>query len=137
MASQYFSCKSALYHYYGTAQKNYSEYLTDDMVKYKKYFYVLRPILACKWIEKKKCPPPVLFQELVNEVLEEEMKSSVDELLAQKVQMAEADKGVRIDRLNEYICENLTYFKELEEQMQDDRNADWNRLNQLFFSLVV
>ena len=92
MASQYFSCKSALYHYYGTAQKNYSEYLTDDMVKYKKYFYVLRPILACKWIEKKKCPPPVLFQELVNEVLEEEMKSLVDELLAQKMQMAEADK---------------------------------------------
>ncbi len=27
--------------------------MTDDMVKYKKYFYVLLPILACKWIEEK------------------------------------------------------------------------------------
>lgn len=49
----YFSCKSAMYHYYGTARKNYHEHLTEDFVKYKKYFYVLRPILACKWIEKK------------------------------------------------------------------------------------
>lgn len=36
-------------------------------MKYKKYFYVLRPLLACKWIEEKKCPPPVLFDELVIE----------------------------------------------------------------------
>lgn len=43
-----------MYHYYGTANKNYHEYLADDMVKYKKYFYVLRPVLAYKWIEEKK-----------------------------------------------------------------------------------
>lgn len=60
-AGNYFACKPSLYHYYGTANKNYHEYLLDSMVKYKKYFYVLRPILACKWIEERKCPPPVLF----------------------------------------------------------------------------
>lgn len=60
----YFSCKAAMYHYYGTANNNYHEYLLENMVKYKKYFYVLRPILACKWIAEKKCPPPVLFSEL-------------------------------------------------------------------------
>ena len=38
VACQYFSCKSALYHYYGTASKNYHTYLREDMVKYKKYF---------------------------------------------------------------------------------------------------
>lgn len=59
-----FSCKAAMYHYYGTANNNYHEYLLEKMVKYKKYFYVLRPILACKWIAEKKCPPPVLFSEL-------------------------------------------------------------------------
>ncbi len=45
-ACNYFACKPALYHYYGTANKNYHEYLWEDMVKYKKYFYVLRPVLA-------------------------------------------------------------------------------------------
>lgn len=42
IVEKHFSCKSAMYHYYGTANKNYHEYLLDDMLKYKKYFYVLR-----------------------------------------------------------------------------------------------
>lgn len=132
----YFSCKSAMYHYYGTANKNYYEYLTEDMVKYKKYFYVLRPILACKWIEKKKCPPPVLFQDLVNEVLEEHMRQLITELVQKKTQMGEVEKGKRIDKLNEYILDNLSYYKQLVDIMMDDRNAEWNELNQLFAALV-
>ena len=42
----YFSPKSALWHYLQMAEKNYRGYLRGDMVKAKKYFYVLRPILA-------------------------------------------------------------------------------------------
>lgn len=96
VTEEYFSCKPVMYHYYGTANKNYYEYLTEEMVKYKKYFYVLRPILACQWIEKKKCPPPVLFQDLVDEVLENDMKLLVDELVQKKKLMTEAEKGIRI-----------------------------------------
>ena len=66
------------------------------MVKYKKYFYVLRPILACKWIEEKKCPPPVLFDELANTVLEDNMKAAVEDLLAKKVKMSESEKDQRL-----------------------------------------
>jgi len=134
--NKYFSCKSAIYHYYGTANKNYLKYLLDDMVKYKKYFYVLRPILACKWIEKKQCPPPVLFQDLVDEVLDESMQLIVAELVAKKVQMVESEKGVRIDKLNAYIVENLEYFKEKAEAMADDRNEDWAELNRVFINLL-
>lgn len=134
--NKYFSCKSAIYHYYGTANKNYLKYLLDDMVKYKKYFYVLRPILACKWIEKKQCPPPVLFQDLVDEVLEESMKPVVTELVAKKVQMVESEKGARIDKLNAYIAKNLEYFKEKAEAMEDDRKEDWAELNRAFINLL-
>jgi predicted nucleotidyltransferase len=34
-------------------------------VKIKKYFYVLRPILACMWLEKMETVPPVAFEELL------------------------------------------------------------------------
>lgn len=74
VSERLFSCKAGMYHYYGTARKNFIEYLQGEDVKYKKYFYVLRPILACKWIEERRCPPPVLFSELMGSVLEEEMK---------------------------------------------------------------
>ena len=136
VASQYFSKKSAMYHYYGTANKNYHEYLMEDMVRYKKYFYVLRPILACKWIEKRITPPPVLFQELVDEVLEEEMKPVVEQLLKKKVKMSEADKGERIDKLNDYIVKHLEYFKKMTGNMLDDRKADWEELNTVFIQLL-
>lgn len=137
VSENYFSCKSSMYHYYGTANKNYHEYLLDELVKYKKYFYVLRPILACKWIEKKQCPPPVLFQSLAEEVLEDTMKPIVDNLLQMKMQMSEAEKGKRIDELNEYITQNLVYYKELAETMTDDRNANWEPLNEVFRKIIL
>ena len=123
-------------HYYGTAKKNYMEYLTGERVRYKKYFYVLRPLLACRWIEKKASPPPVLFRDLCREVLEEEMRPAVEKLLAEKMRMSEGEEGARIDRVNEYILRELNYYKEKTEQMADDRNADWEALNVLFRSLL-
>lgn len=134
-AKDYFACKSALYHYYGTANKNYHEYLTGELVKYKKYFYVLRPILACKWIEEKKCPPPVLFDELRNSVLEDDMKPAVEDLLAKKIRMSEADKAPKIDLINRYIEEKLDYYKAMADTMADDRKTDWEPLETLFIYL--
>ena len=133
---KYFACKSSMYHYYGTANKNYHEYLVDDLVKYKKYFYVLRPILACKWIEEKKCPPPVLFDELIDSVLEEDMRAAVEDLLAKKVQMSESDKAPKIPMINQYIENRLSYYKDLLESMVDDRNPEWQLLEEVFRKLV-
>lgn len=136
ISKQYFSCKSAMYHYYGTANKNYLEYLTEDMVKYKKYFYVLRPILACKWIAEKKCPPPVLFREMAETVLEEDMKPFVEKLISAKTRMTESEKGKRIEALNDYIVKNLEYLKAAADKMTDDRNPDWDAINQVFLDLL-
>lgn len=136
LAEEYFSGKSAMYHYYGTARKNYEAYLMEDMVKYKKYFYVLRPILACKWIEKKKCPPPVLFQTLAEEILEKEMKPAADRLVEAKLQMTESEKRGKIQELNDYIQENLEYYQALLSEMPEDRNKDWEPLNRSFRELL-
>lgn len=136
VAGKYFACKSSMYHYYGTANKNYHEYLMEDLVKYKKYFYVLRPILACKWIEEKKCPPPLLFDELFDSVLEEDMKPVIADLLAKKVQMSESDKAPKIEKVNQYVEEKLIYYKNLLEGMDDDRNPDWEPLEEVFKKVI-
>ena len=137
VADRYFSCKSALYHYYGTANKNYHEHLPGDMVRYKKYFYVLRPVLACKWIEERKCPPPVLFDELFDAVLEDEMKAAVRDLLAKKVNMSESDRAPRIAKVDRYLEKKLEYYKALAETMEDDRNPDWEMLEEAFREVVL
>ncbi len=137
VGKQYFSCKSSMYHYYGTAQKTYNEYLDTDSVKYKKYFYALRPILAAKWIEKKKCPPPVLFKDLVDEVLEDEMKDPVASLVEQKVKMAESDKAPKIDAISNYLVDNIAYYKGLMGEWQiDDRKPEWYELDKTFLELI-
>ena len=56
--------KPLIYHYLHMARGNFREYLQGDMVKIKKYFYVLRPVLACIWIEKYNEIPPVEFDKL-------------------------------------------------------------------------
>lgn len=62
----FFQKEAGLYHYLSTARKNYREYLRGDLVRLKKYFYVLRPILACRWILEKQMPPPMLFTTLAD-----------------------------------------------------------------------
>ena len=43
----------------------------------KKYFYVLRPLLAAKWILDKKIYPPMEFSKLLNEELKNDEKVKV------------------------------------------------------------
>lgn len=125
-----------MYQYYGTAVSNFQKYLKDNKVSYKKYFYVIRPLLACQWIEERNCPPPVLFSKLVESVLEEKMKVSINRLLEEKIRMKESDKGEKIQAINDYIEEKLIYYKEKISNMKDDRNSDWNELNKVFLKNI-
>ena len=134
--NHYFSAKSGLYHYLSTANSNYREFLKGDMVKLKKYFYVVRPLLACKWILDKKCPPPMLFTELADAELEADMKPIIDNLLRLKMNTPEMGEGKRIDKLNEYIDGNLVSLKAAIDALPREHKADWSKLNELFLSVV-
>lgn len=133
---KYFLLKSGLYHYLSTARGNYREYLKTDMVKLKKYLYVIRPILACKWILNRKCPPPVLFADLIDSELEEEMRPVVDYLLEQKINSPEKSLIKRIDKLNNYIDVNIASLKDIVDAMPGETKPDWKTLNELFVKII-
>jgi len=132
----YFSRKACMYHYYGTAKGNYFEFLQEEYVKYKKYFYVIRPILACKWIEKYGSPAPVLFDVLKEKMLDEEMKGIINQLLEVKTKMNESEKGVRVDSVNNYIEKELAFYDESIKMMNNDTKKDWDDLNNVFVELL-
>ena len=134
--NHYFLIKAGLYHYLSTATGNYREYLKEETVKLKKYFYVVRPLLACKWILSKKCPPPMLFSELLDAELEPEMRPIVDHLLQLKTNTSEIGEGKRIDILNAYINETIERLKETIDALPSDKKSDWNRLNALFLGAL-
>lgn len=64
------------------------------------------------------------------------MRVSVEELMQKKMQMAESEKGAKVELINEYIVNGLAYFKQRIEAMEDDRKADWQDLNRLFLNLA-
>lgn len=134
--NKYFSCKSGLYHYLSTAQSNYREYLKGDTVKLKKYFYVIRPILACKWILENQTPPPMQFSELVSTQMEVEMQNIISNLLELKMKTPEVGEGKRIDRLNEYIEYNIPILKTTVDNLPNDNNESWHELNNLFLMFL-
>ncbi len=129
---RYFNAKSGLYHYLSTAKGNYREYLKTETVKLKKYFYVLRPILACKWILAHGTPPPMLFRTLTDDCLEDSLKPTVNRLLNIKMNTPEIGTGKRIDRLNDYIECNLAGLERELNAYRDDMIRDWSHLNEIF-----
>lgn len=129
----YFSSKKTLYHYVSMAEGNYREYLKGDLVRAKKYFYVLRPVLACQWILDWGTPPPMLFSELLKAELPVELIDVVNQLLELKMNSPEVKLIKRISEINEYLDESIPSIKRAVRLLEDSLTPDWNELNQLFF----
>nr|WP_288298370.1 nucleotidyltransferase domain-containing protein [uncultured Allisonella sp.] len=133
---QYFSMKKSLYHYLSMAKSNYHKYLQGEEVRLKKYFYVLRPILAAQWILDKKCAPPMQFATLVDTELEEAMKPQVSRLLAMKKNTPEMGTAPKIEEINRYIDRNLEEIQSAAEAL-GNTEAEWNAVNELFLRMLA
>ncbi len=99
-----FSPRSCMYHYLSMAKGNFREYLQGDRVKVKKYFYVLRPVLACLWIKQKNTMPPMEFEILVNTIISDDLlKREIDKLLIRKKAGEELALEPRIQVINDFL----------------------------------
>ena len=134
--TEYFSTKKNLYHYIGMAEKNYREYLNGEMVRAKKYFYVLRPILACKWILGKGTPPPMRFSELARNELPEELMTDVERLLDLKIHSQEVKQIPRVNKINAYLEREIEEIKAILERADEKKKAEWEELNKLFLKTI-
>lgn len=136
-AAEIFNPKSCLYHYLSMAVNNYKEYLTRDLVRTKKYFYVLRPILACMWIERTGTMAPTEFQKLFEvEVQDKILRSAVLELLEKKRSGEEMGEGERIDVLNEFLEGKITHFTQYLQGFDFSQKPDTEKLNLIFRSTL-
>ncbi|AZK48653.1 nucleotidyltransferase domain-containing protein [Paenibacillus lentus] len=133
-----FSPKACMYHYLHMAEGNYREYLQREQVKIKKYFYVLRPVLACEWIEKYGTMPPIEFTTLTDQLLpaESEVKAAIDSLLVRKKAGDEMDFEPRIGPINTYLDEKIQYYKQAAKRMPTSTDGQDRQLDELFRSLL-
>ena len=134
--NRYFVAKSGLYHYLSTAKSNYREYLKGETVRLKKYFYVLRPLLACKWILAEGTPPPMLFSTLMEKHLDAEIRPDVEKLLDLKINTPEIGEGKRFDRVNDYIDRSMDEIEKTIVELSREDARSWDELNDIFLSLL-
>jgi len=135
-AKAYFSEKAAVGHYYGTAKKTWAEYLTGDKVRYKKYFYALRPLLAAQFIEKYHTVPPVLFDDLLKMEIEPDLRAAIGRLLEIKKVTTEGELNPHIPEIKDFIQSELPRQKIICESLPDDRKEDWAALNSCFAKII-
>jgi predicted nucleotidyltransferase len=101
---EYYSPTACLYHYLHMARGNFKEYLRGETVWIKKYFYVLRPLLAIRWIEEGRGVVPMEFETLLAGVdCEQDFKLAVSGLLERKIRGEELDRGSRIPEISDFI----------------------------------
>ena len=131
-----YSPKSCFYHYLHMALRNRKAYFQGERVSAKKYFYVLRPIFACKWIRKTKKPVPMLFDELLGKVIKDKrLLMEIDNLLAKKKAGYEFDKEPKNPILDEFILKEMA---KLEAVQMPDRlnNRSIKRLDDFFRKIL-
>ncbi|PEI83642.1 hypothetical protein CN679_26530 [Bacillus pseudomycoides] len=137
MSENDFDPKATIYHYLHMASKNYREFLQGESVKLKKYFYVLRPILACKWLEEKGTLPPVEFEKLITElVLKQNILAEINDLLIKKKDGVELDIGLNITLLNEFLEEQIAYYQEYVKRIKKGKGIEVEKLNGLFRDML-
>jgi predicted nucleotidyltransferase len=138
LMSKYFSPVACLYHYLHMAHGNYRDYLKGPEVWIKKYFYVLRPILAINWIERGMGVVPTEFQVLLEQIVDApELKEEIGKLIEAKRRGEELDRGPRIALISEFIESELARLENKRfEQEYDKPRAPVDEFNDLFRSAL-
>ena len=107
-ATKAFNRVAVHYHYLSMAKNNFRRWLVTDRVRFKKYLYVLRPLMALNYISQFDTPVPVNYFELVDKcTVPDEIKERVSELIKRKANAEELDDLPRDEVLHAFIEKQL------------------------------
>ncbi len=105
LTSEYYSPKSAAYHYLHMAQHEYrSDFYKGPEVILKKYLYIVRPLLNILWIRDRQTVPPISMIEVMNGAeMPDDAQAAVLSIVEKKRAGLELGKGSKIPVLDRYL----------------------------------
>lgn len=128
--AEYFSSRAMMHHYISMAKTVFENDLSGSEVRLKKYFYALRPVLACRWIADTGTVPPMEFSKL-RILMDSSFTSITNELLNTKAQVDERYTIKSIDALNRFIEDQIRYCEQtVPQRIQSGESSD--SLNTIF-----
>lgn len=148
LGTKFFKQKAAYYHYMHMAEKNYNQYIynpTNYTVRLKKYLYVLRPIIACMWIEMYNTEPPMVFENIYNNqfirpMLEVEgVYDTLIALISDKRKGIELGEQPRLPILDKFCEAKLKYYKSIvgDSKVIDVTKKEHEELDSIFRNILT
>ena len=108
MSAMYFSPVRAYHHYLSMARNTVRNHLNGETVRYKKYFYALRPLLCARWVREHGTVLPMRFAELATALLTDEaLLDELNALLAKKMRAGESATSAPWKGLHAFIEQEL------------------------------
>lgn len=135
-----FNPTKAMYHYQRINVKHDERYLQKQGYPMKRFMYYLRGVLACQWIEKYKTMPPVSFQQLYEDIVEDEkIKNGIRELVTIKSSGKEMDMSEVPEYLVNHYRPLAEYYTDLVGKFRPEfkNKGISERLNNLFYETVT
>ena len=134
-----FSAKQGVNHYFGFARHMATEKITSQLTTMKYFLYFIRVLLACRWIEERKTPPPVPFMELIQAtVADNSIKTKLVHLMNKKKAGMELDTALIDNQLMDYAHDLYRYYTENIRHLDlpaDKPNVD-KEMDELLFDMV-
>jgi len=128
----FFSPIAACHHYLSITRHTMERELKDNSVKIKKYFYMLRSLLAAAWIEQYRTVPPMEFGPLLSLCdSQSEIRGCIDELLLRKQQTDEQIPIARIAAIDDFLVQELARLQ-VAAKILPSASGDLGNLDRLF-----
>ena len=134
---KYLRENALVYHYLSMASKDIETLREKREIKLKKYFYMLRSLLASKWVMLYHEKPPILLSELLTLVKNEAIQREVDKLLEIKKAGDESTKIVGNEIINEFIFDTKKEVEKMVKEIPNSKNTDLKFLDKFFLDKVL
>jgi uncharacterized protein len=132
LAPSYYAPRAGIHHYLNLTSSCYQEHLQSDLVKLKKYFYALRPILAARWIIEQGTYPPMVFDRLLELIVDrQDLRLEIDRLLTIKATANESTTIPVSPMLNNFITAEIENCRQAVKLIPNP-NIDDSVLNKIF-----
>lgn len=130
---QIYSCRRGIHHYRSMAKTNYRGYLQNDLVPLKKYFYVLRPLLAVRWLEAYSRPAPIEFGKLLHLIDgHTALVQDIQDLLERKRAAPEMGLAPPVASIHSFIESELQRFDGVDPESEPPSRQAAEQLDGLF-----
>jgi predicted nucleotidyltransferase len=129
---------SCVHHYLNLGESLWKRHIEGAAsVKLKKYFYIVRPAMALRWLRMREGAPPMNFQALAAGVdLPADLAAQLAGMLEAKSRTKEMGEAERIPVIDDFVAAELAWAKEAAVGMTRERADLRGEADALFREIV-